>query len=76
MSGLMGCLDYDLILYRESCVEKVESGQGLGVESDHSPGINNLACFSSEDLLKLSAMTILPSYSLRSLGGLMVSRLW
>lgn len=70
MSGLMGCWDYDLILYQESCAEKVESGCDLGAESTHNPGINNLACFSSEDLLKLTALAILPSYSLRSLGRL------
>ena len=64
MSGLMGCWDYDLILYQESCTEKVGSGRDLGAES----ALNNLACFSSEDLLKLTALAILPSYSLRSLG--------
>lgn len=65
---LARCLEYDLILYQESCSEKVEGGLGLGAEPPHSPGLNNLACFSSDDLLKLTTMSVLSSYSLRSLG--------
>lgn len=65
-SGLADCLSYDLILYQESCSDKV--WKELGAELPQTPPIINLACFSDEDLLKLSALSILPSYSLRSLG--------
>ena len=66
-SGLTDCLNYDLILYQESCSDKV--WEELGAELPQTAPIINLACFSDEDLLKLSALSILPSYSLRSLGN-------
>jgi hypothetical protein len=65
-SGLANCLNYDLILYQESCSDKV--WEELGAELPQTSPIINLAFFSDEDLLKLSALSILPSYSLRSLG--------
>ena len=68
VSRLAACLDYDFILYQESCSDKVQSGLGLEEGRSRHPGINNLACFSDDVLLKLTAMSILPSYSLRSLG--------
>ncbi len=66
-SGLADCLNYDLILYQESCSDKV--WEELGAELPQTPPIINLACFSNEDMLKLSTLSILPSYSLRSLGN-------
>lgn len=63
------CLNYDLQVFEDTCSERALTAvkEGEGQERVVVP-LDSLACLPSDLLLKLSALSILPSHSLRLQG--------
>ena len=75
LENLEECLTFDLQLFADTCPARVAAivGRKEGEEEEEDgggmKGVEDLACLPCDLLLKVSALCILSSYSLRKQGG-------